>query len=212
MKTSIIIPCYYKHFQHIPTLLLCYQKQTVPPDEIVISLSECEKVDPESIRSIQTGSWPFLIKLLCHTSHKSAGQNRNLACAQSSGDILICQDADDLPHPQRVEIIKFFFEHFKIDHLLHRYVASGEYMPTHSLDQIESLSKYSDIGSFAGWRVTNGNPSFIRDVFRQVNWPDQNYGEDISFNHMVYEKFQYNVVIDIPLFVYRNELSSSRLQ
>jgi hypothetical protein len=45
------------------------------------------------------------------------------------GDIILYQDADDLPHPQRVEIVKQYFETHDIVHLTHSYAFLGPLPP-----------------------------------------------------------------------------------
>src|SRR6185436_18764768 len=115
-----LIPCHPAHFVFLENLLQCHAQQTVVPDEVVISLSQGWKI-PERARSDLTSrEWPFKLVLLTHAHKLCAGENRSMAADNSSGDLLICQDADDLPHPQRIEIIKHLFEHFEIDHLRHQ--------------------------------------------------------------------------------------------
>jgi len=93
--------------------------QTVLPDEVVISLSEIDKLNPALIKKFENKKYPFPVKLIKHRELLWAGPNRNSACEHAIGDIFICQDADDLPHPQRIEIIKYFFENFDVNHLIH---------------------------------------------------------------------------------------------
>ena len=119
LTTSVIIPCHQKHAKHLPELVMSFTKQTVLPDEIIISLSDYKKVDPSVLEKIASSDYPFSVTLLQFENALSAGKNRNRACAEAIGDILICHDADDLSHPQRIAIIKYFFENFVVDHLVH---------------------------------------------------------------------------------------------
>lgn len=214
MKTSIIVPCYYKHFALVYELLDYYKNQTVLPDEVIISLSESHKVSQEQIQNIESEAWPFLVKVICNQSKMSAGQNRNIACEHSSGDLIICQDADDIPHPQRVEIIKYLFENYEIDHLIHMWIPPGKSFSTYQLDELESLSLY-----FAHFDDTHknlptynghcGNVALTRSVFTAIKWPEYfQIGEDVDFDKSVYSRFQFKVVIKIPLVIYRKYLSS----
>jgi len=41
---SVIIPCYYGHFKYLPELLEALCQQTELPDEVVISISEANKI------------------------------------------------------------------------------------------------------------------------------------------------------------------------
>jgi hypothetical protein len=45
MKVSVIIPCHSKHAVHLRNLLACYRRQSIPPDEVVISLSNINEVN-----------------------------------------------------------------------------------------------------------------------------------------------------------------------
>src|SRR5579862_7731339 len=108
MKVSVIVPCHSSHPHFLENLLLQYLKQTSIPHEVVISLSQIDRVDPVEIAKIQNRRWPFILKLITHPDQLCASANRNAACRESSGDLLIMQDADDIPHRQRVEVIKEF--------------------------------------------------------------------------------------------------------
>ena len=107
VTTSVIIPCFYGHFKHLDELMNALCNQTVLPDEVVISLSEIDKLNPALIKKFENKKYPFPVKLIKHRELLWAGPNRNSACEHAIGDIFICQDADDLPHPQRIEIIKY---------------------------------------------------------------------------------------------------------
>ncbi len=118
LKTSILVPCHYKHFQFIPDLLKCYAEQTVTPDEVVISLQQYHLIPGEAISEVLDKTWPFSLKIVFDEG-VTAGVNRNNAAFNSTGDLLITQDADDLPHPQRVELIKHLFDNFYVELLMH---------------------------------------------------------------------------------------------
>ena len=61
-------------------------------------------------KKIENMKYPFKVIYIFHKECKYAGDNRNCACEKASGDIFITQDADDIPHPQRIEIIKYMFK------------------------------------------------------------------------------------------------------
>jgi len=119
LTTSVIIPCYYKHAQYLENLLHEFSEQTSLPDEVVISISEAHKLKAGLVNKLENHIWPFELIIMQTDRPKWAGENRNIAAENSSGDILICQDADDLPHPQRIEIIKKIFKTLKVDYLIH---------------------------------------------------------------------------------------------
>ena len=211
LKISIIIPCSYKHAQLLHPLLKLYAQQTVLPYEVIISLSEASKAPGEYIRQIEYGRWPFHIKLLFSEFKHYAGTNRNIACSRATGDIFICQDADDIPHPQRVEIIKYFFEHYDIDHLLHLFTLSKNSAPLPFLDpqtiELAHETKYEKARTYNP-KIHNGCSAITREVFDRIQWPDTAHHEDGIFNYKVYQNFKNCMILRASLYIYRNELSS----
>src|SRR5579872_2678074 len=109
VTTTVIIPCSHKHAHLLYDLCKEYEKQTVLPDEIVISMSGCGQIHSEIIPTLERGPWAFPVHLHIFDEMYFADQNRNIGCSHAKGDIFILQDADDIPHPQRVEIIRYCF-------------------------------------------------------------------------------------------------------
>lgn len=212
MTTSVFIPCYYKHFNLLPDLLGYYLAQTVYPDEIVISLSESDKVDSLALKALKERNWPFTLKIICNVGKCTAGKNRNIACENSIGDLMISQDADDIPHPQRIEIIKYLFENYKIDHLMHSWIKPGSSFPCYETSKIDLLCKcYNNLDDTFRYEeyVHYGNNAYTRAVFEKIKWPEYpEYWADAEFDKMVYQAFKYKVLVKADLVIYRNELSS----
>jgi cellulose synthase/poly-beta-1,6-N-acetylglucosamine synthase-like glycosyltransferase len=213
LTTSVIIPCVERHFYMIFELLEHLANQTSVPDEVVISLSHIEQLKEEHFSRVEKHNWPFRLILLKHHQKKLAAENRNLAGAASSGDIIICQDADDIPHPQRIEIIKYHFETYTIDHLLHGWSEANEPFESYRIADIVILSpkNYGQISPMNPKRpfsITNGYACYTRKVRDRVQWPHVSMAEDVDFNVAVYGNFKNRLVIGAKLVMYRNELSS----
>ena len=120
MKTSIFVPCIQKHTRYIRDVVTAYCRGTVKPDEIIVFISGARSdcvVTRKSHVEINRED-PFL-----------AGPARQMAEELCSGDIILYQDADDMPHPQRVEIVKQYFERYDIVHLTHSYAFLGQLPP-----------------------------------------------------------------------------------
>jgi glycosyltransferase involved in cell wall biosynthesis len=171
-----------------------YAEQTCLPNEVSISLSACKELDRHAIRELEQAPWPFSLKMFLHKENKTAGENRNWARMQASGDILICQDADDLPHPQRVEIVKYIFEHFDVEHLIHSWAEGGHFLPYH-LSEIP-LCRSNRLHIFEGFRqedgsiipLHNGNICLSREFARRSRWDPLDDGqEDVRFNYRACE-------------------------
>lgn len=209
MTTSVIIPCHYLHAHYLPQLIKAYAEGTVLPDEIVISLSEAKKVEKKIIDEINDTKWPFPVNLLTFDYPITAGGNRNKACMQASGDILIGQDADDLPHPQRVEIIKYFFENYQLDHLMHGWLEDkAPIQVIKNFDEIGIIESSYYRPEFGGGTYCNGPIAITKEVFNTVQWTDRLVGEDVMYNHNIYSRFSHKVVLKAPIYVYRHRLSS----
>jgi len=214
LTSSVIIPCHHAHFKHLKELLLLLSQQTELPDEVVISLSEVNKVPASELKSLELATYPFSLVIIKHPKQLNAGLNRNSACAHAKGDVFICQDADDIPHPQRVEIIKHFFSNYDIDHLIHLYIPEWTqgnrpewYWGLHQKEKIQfsELLRWSQV---AGSYFHGGNIAIKRTLFAQIQWPDMAGGEDTKFNNMIIENKKKSILLDVHLLIYRNYLST----
>lgn len=208
--TSVTVPCVAKHFTLIPDLLQQYSHQTQIPDEVVISLSEIEKLNSAEVTAVELGSWPFQLKIIKHYGKVSEGHNRNIALDNSIGDIILCQDADDLPHPQRVEVVKYLFENYYVEHLMHTLInGDGQFAPYNSMKDIVAYTCDTYAQAVPGYAIHNGHPCFLREVGYKVRWSnDFRYGTDSEFNTNVYRSIKHKVVVHSPLVMYRRVYSS----
>jgi Glycosyltransferases, probably involved in cell wall biogenesis len=218
LTTSVIIPCHYKHTSYLFELLGHLQSQTIMPHEVVISISEVDKADPIIIEKLHHTKWAFTCKIITSTNVQYAGENRNIGCRNATGDIFILQDADDIPHPQRIEVITYFFEHYPIDHLIHycnmilHRQKPDPFTPITNIKSIrlEWQTNFKRIGD--QMKFTNGNIAISRKVFDQVQWPtQQTRTEDYDFNNNVYKLYKKRTVaIHVSLLHDRMLLSTAR--
>jgi len=206
MKVSVIIPCHSKHFHLLGALLSQFRNMTVFPNEIVISISGCKKIDPLRIETLELFNYPFALKILKHQEQFDPSDNRNFACRESTGDLLICQDADDWPHIQRVEIIKCLFENYKIDYLIHRFTLDpNEWQERYEIDAARFCTLRRDAVNETFVHVAQGCPAFTREVFSRVQWEPFPGGgaEDGWFNSRVAQVFERSVILSLPIYYYR---------
>ncbi len=209
LKTSVVIPCYYGHFKHLPEILDCYVHQTVLPDEVIISLSEVDRIPPHEILALEQSGWPFSLKIIKNRMKLAPGQNRNIGCEHSIGDIILFQDADDLIHTQRVEIVKYFFETYDIMHLMHRWLWPKDGFQDYKKENI-TFRKITDSSTLQLVCFTNGNACISRKVIEYVKFGSAFAAEDVEFNNAVCDRFHKTIQIDADLLIYRYLLSSSR--
>ena len=213
LTTSLIIPCCPEHAQHLHELLKVYEHQTELPDEVVIALSSSAEVDNTMLEKLTNEPWSFPVTLLLSEKKLFAGENRNRASHAASGNLLVFQDADDLPHPQRIEIIKYFFKKYPILHLMHTWtdlesLSNTTFESYTDFDKIPFFYPKSYLEAWNQGDYTNGNVAILKEVLQTVSWPDDPRGQDIMFNRTVYEHFNNRIAIGIPLLLYRPLLSS----
>lgn len=198
-KTSVVIPSYYKHIDFLPHLLEKYAHQTSIPDEVVIALSEADKVPANKLRLLQEESWPFDLVLELTSEQQFAGENRNRGTLASSGDLIIYQDSDDLPHMQRVEVIQECFAKVRFDHLLHSWDDKEREIP---YDYPLSLDCQPVDYPWMHMKLHNGQCAISREVLSVVKWPSIWQGQDKLFTRCVYGKFDHCYVLREPLVFY----------
>lgn len=204
LTTSIIIPCSHAHFFILHELLTHLNHQTKTPTEVVVSLSGCKQLDSDEIALLEKLPWRFRLKIIKNQENLKAGKNRNLASEASIGEILIYQDADDLPHFQRVEIIEHLFRTQKIDHILHLWqgIEPFEKYQLNDLD-IESIFSYDEIAK-STLNIHNGNIAISRRVLEKVSWhPTKAPGQDILFNQEIFRNSYKTILVKSPLIAYR---------
>ena len=204
LTTSVIIPCHYGHFKHLFALLEIHTQQSVIPDEIIISLSESEKIPIEEINALKDYPWPFKFTLICTNEKKTAGENRNIALESASGPLLLFFDADDVPHPQRTEIIKEIFEEYEVNFLFHCFTYE-EAFPNPRMKKAYYLSKMSQcLVNF-----TLGHVCYLKEPLQALKWPIDQRQEDIVFAQKVFQEVNRIGCLLLPLTHYRVENSTS---
>lgn len=115
-KTVGLVICAYKgHIPHLKRLFASIEAQTRKPDMVVVSCSSTEPHDMPYSPDVY--SFPLLIHT--HSEKKNAAQNRNYGASLLTTDIISFIDADDIMHPQRIEIIYDSFTKYDIYVFLH---------------------------------------------------------------------------------------------
>lgn len=80
-------------------------------ERIIRTFSKEDRVKADELEELKSREWPFDLKIALSPQRLFPGANRNIAGLLATGDLFICQNADDIPHSQRAELIrKFFFD------------------------------------------------------------------------------------------------------
>ncbi len=226
LRSTIAIPCIVDDILKLDNLLKTIDDQTVPPIEIIIALSSVPKdmnVD-EIRRKLQTIVNVPLIILGTH-EQCYAGINRNRAANASKGDYILFMDADDLMHPQYVEIIlKTFLEYDPIA-IVHGFSVSQGNLPrfignykTFDGNYLYNIHKKNPPknNTFIGLPHKNlhqGHISVQKKVFRDgLRYTNRIRGQDAQFLRKLLDHYSYlgkkNVnYVDAKISVYLRRIT-----
>jgi len=226
LSVSVVIPCVPQHVSHLHSLVVAYAQQTVRPLEVIIALSEAHKVCPNALRCIDGPDiqWPFKVTIARSNKAMLAGANRNHGVAHAQGDIIMFQDADDIPHHQRVEIAKYLFESYNIVHLLHLQVpptpdwcslgaqAPQGFIPYKKETIIPRAFDTTWYDKVEQILITaNGQSCVLRSACAALPWSEEiPVHEDIEFNLRAIRCFpNQTFIVDAYLLWYRKQLSAA---
>ena len=207
MDITIVIPCIYYHFKYIKNLLCLYQNQTLIPKEIIICVNGCENMHDRNLNNIYKNlNLNFNVRILQLDFIKSAGFTRQYASELVNTKYIVYQDADDIPHKQRVEIINYFFNKSNPDHIIHLYTLVTNDIRKYEICNIPngSWKKRDKLGGTKHY----GNISIKKEIIDEIKWIDSNKGEDLKFIDTLLENNKISLKVGASLIWYRKELSS----
>ena len=105
MRLGVAIPCFIKHIDHCYKLLDSINEQSRLPDQVIVS---CSSSKPEDFVKRE---YKFPLTVITSEERKNSAQNRNIAASKLDTDVISFIDADDIMHPQRLEVIENAFKH-----------------------------------------------------------------------------------------------------
>jgi glycosyltransferase involved in cell wall biosynthesis len=153
-------------------LLDSIESQTILPSQVVVS---CSSTNFEVNKS-----YSFPLQIITTKENKNAAQNRNIAAKHlPEMDYITFMDADDIMHPQRIEILMSVIELHNSEIILHNYTDSEPMEPidtiqidTNTLIQcgggITHIDKNESIFKIHRSQVT------IKDtILEQVKFPEE---------------------------------------
>ena len=120
MKIGVAIPCYIGHINKLFDLLNSIEKQTILPDKVVVSCSSTKELH------IQT-NYSFPVSIIITPDKKNAAENRNIAASNLLDmDYITFFDADDLMHPERIEILHKVINDYQTEFIAHNFYLDNE--------------------------------------------------------------------------------------
>ena len=119
---GVAIPAYFGHIEPLINLLDSIQNQTIIPEKVVVSCSSTKETDFDFF-SEKSKHYSFNLQIITSEEKKCAAQNRNIAASSLSDmDYITFIDADDIMHPQRIEILLKVFQDNDSDIILHNFL------------------------------------------------------------------------------------------
>jgi hypothetical protein len=203
MKIGAAIPAYIGHIKGLFKLLDSIQNQTVIPDKVVVSCSSTKKSDLElDCYFEKVKHYSFYLEIITTEEKKSAAQNRNIAASKLTDmDCITFIDADDIMHPQRIEILLKVFQEYDSDIILHNYFVhvTFENIIFNKIEnsdinvRINSLRQHwsgcIEHINYVEEGIHHSQVSVKNEVFNKIKFPEEiefNRKEDCIFCHRVF--------------------------
>lgn len=99
---GVVIPCHKPHIPFLKECLDSIETQTTKPDSVIVMCSSSLPEDiPASYRQ-----YSFRLEIITREGRYNAAENRNEGIKRTKTDIVSFFDADDVMHPQRIEMIR----------------------------------------------------------------------------------------------------------
>lgn len=220
---ALVIPCAAADYGNLCELLRrLIAHSTSQPDRIVVALSESNVLSSEQKHDLEAllRQWhrgasearKSTTYMVVYTPHKAlAGANRNRAIDYCQfSDIIVCHDADDDIHPQKIAILRHWFsKRPDVLHICHWAMAYGYEWPQYDdfdavpTDECEAVHRIG-LKFYTNGPLMRGMSAFRRAVHDAVRFRDNyKYGEDTCFCREVQGHFgPRSLVIRAPLAKY----------
>ena len=141
------------------------------------------------------------------------GIARNKGIKQSNSEYIIFHDADDIPHPNKLEILKYIFDNNNVEHILYFLQPLGFKFINYNFENIKIISsekiykyynknKDINIGNIINKRVCQGHISIKKKASINLNWSNKKTAEDKDFNIQSLKKGNKIIMIDVILAEY----------
>ena len=191
MKIGVAIPSYIGHIHRLFELLDSIEKQTRLPDKVVVSCSSTREFNNNK-------TYSFPLQIIVTEERQNAAQNRNIAASNLMDmDFITFIDADDIMHPQRVEVLLKVFEVYDVDIILHTFISNNEFEKLETINvRLNSLVqcitgciRHSD-SNFCNLEIIHhGQATVKKYILDKVKFPEEDAfltKEDATFCHRVF--------------------------
>ncbi len=212
MSLGIAIPCYSGHIEAIRHLLESIAASTLLPEQVSVSCSSIANLPSHLTKQ----DWPFRLIVSSTNERKNAAQNRNIAAANLSTELISFIDGDDLVHPLRNQILVDVFNSPGVKAAVHDYYR--QQAPDLSVfklpfdfsfypDYIDTVGPVFPISSKGHLTYHNAHLTIRRDVWSRFKCPEDHHLErieDSAYNNIIVKNGIYITMINAKLSIYRN--------
>ncbi len=222
---SLIIPCVDIHIPLLFRFLGTINRFTRIPDEVLIALSpKFETIDLNEMKlSLQVQFSELNLNILVQNKVTTAAMNINMLSSMAKGNILVRCDADDVIHPQKLEIIEYVFtkypdtqllihpwtNHKKRDYTLSKFTPINmKNIDDMVFTDVELHENKRDLKSekyiekykkHINKKIHNGANCFTINAINNIKFIDKNYAEDKCFNYEVTKAMNNTIYLHIAL-------------
>ena len=199
-------------------------QSTLLPNEIIISLNNVQIIGEQLVDNLENKYKKKGVKIIRNYSSLTEGQNRQKGSGYSSCDLILYTDADDLMHPQKIEIIDYFFKKFpNIVHINHEFsygvntkvfdLKKINFADNNEVSKIcQNLELYNNLDwyNLPNKQVHTAHTSIRKKILNSVSWDldKTGVGQDSIFCRKVCNKFNKSIILFVPLSFYSKQFST----
>jgi len=207
---DLIIPCLFTHYNNLPKTLDSFKHHELI-NRIIIVLNG---INYQKFDNYILDKYRDKLKLIKLNEKMLPGKAREKATRYAKSDYIVYHDADDDAHPDKLLILKYFFEKTNCDHILHliqpielNFLNYKDFNKINYIDTKKLIDFYyrknkMDFGDIIGKRISQGLSAVKRSKIIDITWLDIKSGEDKDFNKKSLLKNNKMIVIDCYLSKY----------
>jgi len=182
MRIGVAICCYHGHIRKLQRLFDSMEAQSRRPDQVVVS---CSSSLPEDI-PYHPWVYSYPLTILPVAEHRNAAENRNYAASQLNTDVICFFDADDIMHPQRIEVVHECFVNHPIKIFLHNTaIVENVWELNKPFEKYESYYYLKYALAKCEWgstvlteklpdtQIANGHASVRREIWEQLPFKEE---------------------------------------
>jgi glycosyltransferase involved in cell wall biosynthesis len=174
VRFTLCITCWSQDVHMLNETLSAFKRQTEHPNEIVIVGNDLKDIKVEDPRIIT----------FAEPTRRSPSFNRNKGAELATGDVIIYHDVDDIPHRQKIELIKKAFTEHDVDAFVHGFNINDMHPFNYSDLDIEKITELKDdkyLKSSAE-DLSHGHLSIKREIVNELKYNEGIFfGEDADF-------------------------------